>query len=233
MTIFPLFNYRCKFTLVKAVKLLVDAQLNQRSDMEDISNHLSGSEELQQKIGLASISASQINRTLNRLPFAELQALWLRLVAQRNQAKPAKGIAELGKLRVIDSTVLTLPEVAGKWAYCSRTSNVVKIHTNIVVAPGGACYAGQIICSTKGVADCEVALDLVVDPEAIHVMDRGYITYSQYKHWLDHNIRFVARIQKSNRTVVREERDVTSFPSVLRDADVTVSYTDKETKETV
>lgn len=39
---FPLFNYRRRFTFVKAVKLLVEAQLSQRSDLEAISLHLEG-----------------------------------------------------------------------------------------------------------------------------------------------------------------------------------------------
>lgn len=230
---FPLFNYRRKFTFVKAVKLLIEAQLNQRSDLEDISYHLDANPQLQHELGLVSISASQIGRTLDILPLEELQALWCRLIAQRSQAYPEPSVADLGKLRIIDSTVLSLPEVAGKWAYSSKMSNGVKIHTNVVLASPGVHYADQIICSTRGVADSEVALDLVVDREAIHVMDRGYIVYGQYKHWLDNDIRFVARIQKNSKTVVKKERDVSGFPSLLRDADVTVSYKDKETKESV
>lgn len=230
---FPLFNYRRKFTLVKAVKLLVEAQLTQRCDLEDISNHLAANPSLQQDIGLISISASQINRTLIALPLPELQGLWLRLISKRKQAYPAQDVAGIGKLRIIDATVLSLPEMAGKWAYSSKTSNGVKIHTNVVLASPGISYSDQIICSTVAVADKEVALELVVDPEAIHVMDRGYIVYSQYKYWLDNQIRFVARIQKNSRTVVREERDVSGFSSILRDADVTVSYQDKETKEQI
>lgn len=230
---FPLFNYRRKFTFVKAVKLLIEAQLSQRSDLEAISLHLDANPQLQQDIGLVRISASQIDRTLNALPLVELQELWFQLISKQNQVCSAQKGAHLGKLRIIDSTVLSLPEMAGKWAYNSQTSNGIKIHTSVVLARPGLCYCDQMVCSTRGVADSEVALDLVVDPKAIHVMDRGYIVYSQFKHWLENNIRFVARIQKNSRTVVKEERDVSEFPSILRDADVTVSYTDKETKEQV
>ncbi|MCU6713144.1 hypothetical protein M6D81_31035 [Paenibacillus sp. J5C_2022] len=132
---FPLFNYRRKFTLVKAVKLLVEAQLTQRRDPEDISNHLAANQPLQQDIGLTSISASQINRIA--LPLPELQELWFRLISKRKQAYPAQDVAGLGKLRIIDATVLSLPEMAGKWAYSSKTSNGVKIHTNVVLASPG------------------------------------------------------------------------------------------------
>src|SRR5690606_32671738 len=194
---FPLFNYRRKFTLAKAVKLLIAAQLNQHNNLEEIHHHLRATPALQEAIGLSSISASQIVRTLGQLPLDELQALWIKLHQRIQQAYPPQSIAGLGKLRILDSTVLSLPEVAGKWAYCSRTSNGVKIHTSLVIASSEVMYPNQMICSTRGVADSEVALELIVDPEAIHVIDRGYIVYHHYKHWVDHRIRFVARIQKN------------------------------------
>ncbi|MHA7967810.1 IS4 family transposase [Paenibacillus sp. CAU 1782] len=227
---FFLFNYRRKFTFAKAVKLLIVAQLTQRNSLEDISHYLDADPLLQQEIGLSSISASQIGRTLNLLPLEALQTLWQQLISRQNQAFPKPGLADLGKLRLLDSTVLSLPEMAGKWAYSSKTSNGVKIHTNVVLASPGVHYADQIICSTRGVADMEVAVDLVVDADAIHVMDRGYIVYSQYKSWLDNRLRFVGRVQKNSRTVIQKEREVCGSSSILRDADVTVSYADKETK---
>ncbi|MBG9793202.1 hypothetical protein ABD76_12135 [Paenibacillus dendritiformis] len=73
-----------------------------------------------------------------------------------------------------------------------------------------------------------MVLDLVIDGDAIHVLDRGYITYRHYKQWLDHNLSFVARIQKSSKTAIICEREVDETTPVLRDADVIVSYKDEE-----
>jgi hypothetical protein len=225
---FPIFNYRLKFTLVKAVKLFIDAQLNQRTDLDEITNTLRASETLQQAIGLESISSSQVSRTLGKLPLNVLQELFIQ-VNQRVQKlfKPQQGIPGMGRLRIVDSTVLSLPEIAGKWAYCSKQSNGVKIHTQLVVSDLGTVYPDKIICSTRGVADSEVALELIVDEDAIHVVDRGYIVYRHYKKWLDQNLRFVARIQKNNKTTIVCQREINESSNVLRDADVMVSFNEE------
>ncbi|TDL51721.1 IS4 family transposase [Paenibacillus dendritiformis] len=225
---FPIFNYRRKFTLVRAVKLLIDAQLNKRTDLEDICNALRANEQLQQAINLKSISASQLVRTLRALPLSVLQQLWIQVTQRLQQLYPKQGIPGIGKLSIVDSTILTLPDAAGKWAYCSKHSNGVKIHTKLVVCDPSTVYPENIVCSTRGVADKEVVLDLVIDKDAIHVLDRGYITYRHYKQWLDDNLRFVARIKKSNKTAIIREREVDEMTPVLRDTDVIVSYKDEK-----
>ncbi|CAH8246445.1 transposase [Paenibacillus melissococcoides] len=58
---------------MRAVKLLIDAQLNKRTDREDICNALRANEQLQQAINLKSISASQLVRTLRALPLPVLR----------------------------------------------------------------------------------------------------------------------------------------------------------------
>lgn len=225
---FPLFNHRRKLTLVKAVKLLVEAQLNQRADLDEISHALRANQELQQAVGLESISSSQVVRTLENLPLEVLQRVWLLLTQQVAQMYPEQGVVGLGKLHLIDSTSLSLPELAGKWAYCSKHSNGVKIHLKLVIADSDTVYPTQVICSTLGVADSEVALDLVVDKDAIHVLDRGYRVYRLYENWLEQGLRFVARVQQNSRTVVLHEREVAPQTPVLRDADVLVSYKNAE-----
>lgn len=225
---FPLFNHRRRFTLAKAVKLLVEAQLHQRADLDEISHALRASPELQQAVGLESISSSQVVRTLESLPLEVLQRVWLSLTLQIMQLCPEQGVPGLGKLHLIDSTGLSLPEFAGKWAYCSKQSNGVKIHLKLVIADSDTVYPSQVICSTRGVADSEVALDLVIDEEAIHVLDRGYRVYRFYETWLKQGLRFVARIQQNSRTFVLCEREVDSHTSVLRDADVLVSFKNAE-----
>lgn len=98
----------------------------------------------------------------------------------------------------------------------------------LVIADPDTVYPDNIICSTRGVADSEVAMDLVIDKEAIHVLDRGYIVYRYYKYWLDHHLSFVARIQKNSKTLIICEREVDENTPVLRDADVMVNYKDED-----
>ncbi|MFW5438289.1 hypothetical protein [Paenibacillus apiarius] len=61
-----------------------------------------------------------------------------------------------------------------------------------------------------------MALDLVIDKDAIHVLDRGYIAYRHYKGWLFDNLRFVARIKKSNKTAIICECEIDETTPVLR-----------------
>jgi hypothetical protein len=225
---FPVFNHRRKFTLVKAMKLLVEAQLSQRADLEEISHTLRANAELQQAVGLESIRPSQVVRTLDSLPLEVLQRVWLLLTKQMMQMYPEQGVPGLGKLHLIDSTSLSLPDFAGKWAYFSKDTNGVKIHLKLVIADRDTVYPSQVICSTRGVADPAVALDLVIDEDAIHVLDRGYRVYHLYKTWLDQGLRFVARVQKNSRTLILLEREVDENTPVLRDADVLVSYKNAE-----
>jgi len=224
---FPIFDRGRKLTFAKAVILYIDAILNKRPDLESISQALRSSKEMQQAIGLERISASQMVRTLGELPRELLEAIWLNLHERVQQCYPQRGVAGLGKLIAVDSSSLSLAKHAGKWAYCSKLGNGVKFHTKVVVEDD-ITYADGFICSTRAVADSEVALELVVDQDAIHILDRGYIVYSHYKHWKDQGIRFVARIQKRNKTKILGTREVDSKSLVLCDADVIVSYKDEQ-----
>lgn len=221
-----LFDYRRpKLKLSRLIKLHLDAQLNRRTDLRNISDALRSNLKLQEVLDLESISHSQVNRATNDMPLEVTQALFLLVNSRLQKALgPSTGIPEIGKLRIVDSTQLALPEIAGKWAQFRGQSNAVKIHTQVVVNDLDTLYPDKIICSSRGVSDHEVALDLVVDDDAIHVLDRGYIVYAHYKQWSERDIRFVARIQKKNKTTIHFERDVEKVRGVLRDADVTVTY---------
>lgn len=226
-------DYRVhKLTVAKLVKLMIEAELKQHSSYGVITEHLRSSKLLQDQLELQSISESQISRKLRSLPSKFCQSLFLQAIKKLDQlTKDRKGIPGIGRLCVIDSTQLTLPAIAGQWAYCQTDKNAVKMHTRLIVADKNTTYPDKIIASTADIADSEVVIDLVADQEAIYVMDRGYIVYRNYKSWVNDNIRFVARIQNRNKTEIIHERDVSESANILRDADVKVSF--KENKETV
>ncbi|MNN06112.1 Transposase DDE domain protein [compost metagenome] len=220
-----------KLTVSRLVKLMIEAELRQHSSYSVITEHLRSSDSFQQHLNLTSISESQISRKLRAIPYTYCQLLFLK-VTERLQCltKDHKGLPELGRLHIMDSTELTLPSVAGQWAYCSKTKNAVKMHTRLVVADSTTVFPDRIIASTADVADSEVVMEMVVDDDAIYVMDRGYIAYRNYQAWTEQNRRFVARIQKRNRTELLRERPVPPNSKVSRDADVKVSYTEQGQK---
>lgn len=217
-------DYRVrKLTLVKAIKILLEAQCNRRESYEEIAEHLRASKSLQEAVGLSSISSSQLSRKVIELPTWVLQSLFVMLQQKIAAATRERGgIPGIGRLSVLDSTILTLPQRLGEWAYCSKTRNAVKIHTRLVVADRDTVYPDRIITSTADIADSELALELVESDDAIHVMDRGYIDYNVYAEWVKANKRFVARIQQRNRTEIVNER-VVHAPLIMRDADAAIT----------
>lgn len=216
-------DYRVrKLTLIKSIKILLEAQFSQRNSYDEITEHLRASTALQETIELSSISSSQLSRKLVEIPTEILQTLFVTLQQKILAATQGrKGIPGIGRLSILDSTTLTLPKHLGEWAYCSKTQNAVKIHTRLVVADPETVFPDRIITSTADIADSELALELVETEDAIHVMDRGYIVFKHYLEWTKANKRFVARIQQRNRVEIVNERAVhSSF--IQRDADVNV-----------
>lgn len=223
-------DYRTqKFTTAKLIKLMIEAQLKQFATYNAIVTHLRASESVQQTVDLTDISRSQLSRKLRVVPYEICQELFLQAVETLRMAhQDAAGISGIGPLRIIDSTEISLPAIAGQWAYCSSTKNAVKMHTRLVVASDNTVFPDRIIASTADVADSEVVKELVVDADAIYVMDRGYIVYRNYQSWVEADIGFVARIQKRNKTTIVQEHPVAESGNILRDAEVTVSFTDEE-----
>ncbi len=217
-----------KLTTGKAIQIFVESQLAQRSSYTEIAEHLRITPDLQDD-KLKSISASQLSRKIKELPTCLLQQLFLLNVSRiQEKTKDKKGIPEIGKLRVLDATVLSLPSIAGRWAYWSKEQNAVKMHTQLVVADPETVYPGKIIASTAAVSDHEIAMDLVVSDDAIHVVDRGYVNYSLYGRWIQQNVRFVARVQSKSKTEIICQRPVPEGSPLTLDADVRVRYKDAQ-----
>jgi hypothetical protein len=204
---------------------MIEAQLRQLGSYSVIVENLRSSETYQRYLKLESISTSQISRKLRALPYTFSQALFLNAIQKLKQlTREHKGIPGIGRLGVIDSSELNLPAAAGQWAYCSKSKNAVKMHIRLMVTDNNTVYPDRIIASTADVADSEVVMDLAVADDVIYVMDRGYIVYKNYKTWSEQNIRFVARIQKRNKTVMVRERPVPESSNITLDADVKVSF---------
>ena len=75
-------NYYTKKLFMKPfISLLLHAQLHETESLQAISDGLF-SEELQQSLGLHSISTSQLGRRLSEIPTSFFQSLFLDLVSQ-------------------------------------------------------------------------------------------------------------------------------------------------------
>src|SRR5699024_12431054 len=78
---YQLDNYTKKLFMKPFVSLLLHAQLHETESLQAIIDGLF-SEELQQSLGLNSISTSQLGRRLNVIPTSFFQSLFLDLVSE-------------------------------------------------------------------------------------------------------------------------------------------------------
>lgn len=230
LNLLDLKNFRHPFVDTGAKKLLtgntillmVEAQLRQHDSLWDISENLRSKKGIQQLVGLDSVHGSTIHRKLEALPTDLLQELSCHIFQLiDSHYKHKEGMPHIGKLHIVDSSKITLPDVAGKWAYCSKTENSVKLHLRYVMVDEKIMYPDKMVLSTGAVSDMDGAIELVVDPDATYVFDRGYINYHLYHMWLKNSRQFVARVKANSKLNILAERP-TSDEKIRRDADVEI-----------
>lgn len=219
-------DYRAQKLFVgPSILMFIEAQLQQRSSYYEMAEHLAANDKFQEMLKLESISPSQLSRKMKQLPTVKLQNLFFSLqLTIRELTQNKRGVtAQIGKLKLLDSTELTLPPILSKWAYCSKTNHGVKMHTSLVVVDHETMYPNKLVATTQDVQDHEVALHFTVDQDATYVMDRGFQSYDHFQYWVDNRIKFVARVKQNSRLSIVKERELPKRKKgFIRDADVTM-----------
>ncbi|MUG21814.1 IS4 family transposase [Paenibacillus macerans] len=192
------------------IQLHVAGQLLGATSYDMITEQLQAHVPLQEITGLSSISRSTLSRKTTTLCTDTLQAVFVKLVQAIQHLHPDRPDKLPGgkKLRLLDATELTLPLQRASWANCSKSKHGVKMHTRVVVAdPAKLVYPDRIIASTVDVNETELSLELVTDPEAIHIMDRGYQKHEHFERWDQpaNKINFVSRIRENTQFVVTRD----------------------------
>lgn len=124
-------KYVKKLTAVKFIILMVFAQLEQLKCLREISNSLCN-KELSQAIKLHSISFSQVSRKLRSMMLETVQSLFQDLVRQVGTETGFKPIRkELGRLYLIDSSIISLCLTRYRWATFRKTKSGIKIHLRL------------------------------------------------------------------------------------------------------
>ena len=108
-----------------------------------------------------------------------------------------KGLPDgIGRLNIVDSTEIRLPEQFCDWAFISKGHNAVKMHTRLVVVSPDIAFPDKIVPSTGTVSDFESSDALIEEADATYVMDRGYPSRKNLMDWQEKEISFVVRITK-------------------------------------
>jgi len=212
-----------KLTTANLMRICVAIQLGNWGSYAEIEEQIRAlNEGAVELFGLTSISGSQLSRRVNDLPSTFAQRLFLAALAKLKEVSlNTKGFPALGILHIVDSSLLHIgADELGKWAYFTKHSNCVKFHTRLVVTAPGEAYPDMVIPSTGNVDDREVALELVIDPDATHLMDRGYVDYSKMDYWVKENIKFAMRINGNNKATILETYQIPSDKNIILDAKV-------------
>jgi hypothetical protein len=220
----PLINYRnYKLKTDTLLKIFVTAQIEGWASYSEMEEKIRAYPELREELKLDEISGSQLSRRINELPTEWVQQLFVQVVAEIRRLIPnSKGISrEIGRLNIVDSTHLKLPEKLSEWAYVTKGWNVVKMHTRLVVASPDTAFPDKILPSTGLVSDFEGSDHLVEMDDATYVLDRGYASVERMKKWIDQGISFVVRIKQKAKFPIIEHYTV-NHPSVLTDAKVEI-----------
>ena len=226
----PILNYGTKKLSIEAlVKIFVIAQLDHWKSYPEFDIKMRAYKDLMECIDLESISSSQLSRRINELDTAILQNLFLKVVQMLEQrTKSFVGLPpNIGRLRIVDATHIKLPPTLSNWAYVSKNSTMVKMHTRLVVASEDISFPDKIVPSHGRVTDHEGGDLLIETSDATYVMDRGYMDLYRMNEWIKENIKFVVRLRKDVTASILEEYEVPEGTTIQRDAKVILGETGK------
>jgi hypothetical protein len=210
-------KYVKKLTALKLFQLLSYAQLEQFNGLRDISNSLYH-EDHSQSIELESISHSQISRRLNTIPTSVFQIIFQDLTQKAGIKMGFEKIRnDLGRIYLIDASVISLCLSRYSWAEYRKTKGGVKLHLRLRLFEQGVLPDHAEITPAKPSDRSQMDNLVVEDQGAINIFDRGYIDYKKFDDYCENGIRFVTRLKANALTTVQQELQIAPGSAIKRD----------------
>jgi hypothetical protein len=212
-------NYVKKLDTLRFLLIFVEAQLNQRKGLRAIMREIQNDEDFQQALGISSISASQLSRKNNKLDPEVLQSILCDLLTQLHGLRSPVS-TRVGRVKIIDSSTISLCLNKYKWASFRKTKAGVKLHLRITFADPDHVYPDKAIVTPAKPADRTQMDALIDETDVTYLMDRGYLDYGKYDDYCERGIRFVSRLKDN--AIVEEIKTlpVEEGSSILRDVKV-------------
>lgn len=222
-------RYVKKLSTLVYLFLFIEAQLEKRTGLRSIMRALQADEDLQQALGIASISAAQLSRKNNKLDPDVLQTILCDLITQLHRLQ-TPNVARIGPVKVIDSTTIGLCLKKYGWALFRKTKAGVKLHLRVTFLEPGVVYPDKAIVTPAKPAD-HTQMDVLIDEtDATYLMDRGYLDYGKYDDYCQRGIRFVSRLKNNAIVEEMEEKPVSEAAKIERDVKVTLGKGNKRMK---
>jgi hypothetical protein len=222
-------RYVKKLSTMVYLFLFIEAQLEKRTGLRSIMRALQADEELQQALGIPSISAAKLSRKNNKLDPEVLQTILCDLITQLHRLQ-TPNVARIGPVKVIDSTTIGLCLKKYGWAMFRKTKAGVKLHLRITFLEPGVVYPDKAIITPAKPAD-HTQMDVLIDEtDATYLMDRGYLDYGKYDDYCQRGIRFVSRLKNNAIVEEMEELLAPEASKIERDVKVTLGKGNKRMK---
>lgn len=189
-------QYTKKMDFEAFLKLLLHAIHDEKESLRHLENTLLNPK-LQQEVDLNSISYSQLARSLRRCPQSVLMEIFLQLLGQVEQDKPHH---HHKKLYIIDSTTFSLSQSSYQWATFRPTKSGIKVHLKLRYMDEGDVYPVKFEQSIASEHDKNYLLNLIEEPNATYVFDRGYLDYVILDQLDNQGYFFVTRLKKNSLT---------------------------------
>jgi len=210
-------KYVKKLTAFKFIILIAFAQLEQLTCLREISNSLCN-KQLSKAIKLDSISFSQISRKLRGMMLKTVQSLFQDLVQQIGAQTGFKPIREqLGRLHLIDSSVISLCLTRYRWATFRKTKSGIKLHLRLKLFEQGVLPDAVIITPAKAADKTQMDGLVVEEKGAFNIFDRAYVDYKKFDDYCKKGILFASRLKKSALVEVVKELFITPGSKIKRD----------------
>jgi len=186
-----------KLFSIKLLYIMLIAQIAQIESVRALAGKVKNDIDLQEKIKLDSISASQLSRRLKEMSssfwgsvFTEVAKTVIQKTTNHLSATP-----NADRIHIIDASTITLCLNSYLWADYRKTKAGIKLH-QCLVYQNGYSYPERAILTTAKKSD-KSQLDelLIADPNALYVFDRGYVDYKRWDDYCEAKIRFVTRIK--------------------------------------
>ena len=185
-------------------------------------------EELQDELGLPSISAAQLSRKHNKVPSTLLADIFQDLISQVYQRSSSSPTSRKS-IKIIDSTTITLCQQTYKWAEYRKDKSGVKMHLRLAFAAPEETTPDKLTFTSANRHDRTQMDDLIDESGVTYIIDRGYTHYEKYDEYCDRGIYFVTRL-KDNAVIDLLDTTLLEHKHIFADSKVIVGAAKKKMK---
>lgn len=133
----------------------------------------------------------------------------------------------LGKLYMIDASVISLCLSRYPWAVFRKSKAGIKMHLRLSF--DGTAVPDEVIVTPAKTADKNKLDELIVeDDDALNIFDRGYVDYKKFDEYCQNGIRFVTRLKDNAAIEFIGERPVKEDGLIEDDVDVILGTNTKK-----